>query len=459
MLGERAFRRITDNAWNADVRLAAMDPVRRRPAGALPHPGLLRLRPARGAAAARHRRDLQRPRAGDRRAGAAPARPVLPGAVAGHRRRLPRARPGRGGRAPRRRDRQPRRRPRPRRRGHRHVPPALRGARRAGVRAPLGHARHARAPAAGWPSGSPACPPRPTCRSSRWCSAACSTRSTSACGSASRTAAARSRSGSGGSRTPGTAAATSSAPRRGRRASTSAGSASTPPCSTRRALRLLVDTLGADHVLLGSDYPYPLGEAEAGHVDPHVAAPHRRRTGQAAGRERGGVPGLRGLRRRDRRRRPVRGRRPLPRRHRPRARPARRLPRAPGARAAASPRPPTSRATRSGLQPRAVRTIARRGARRLGRARASRGTSRRAGRGCPTTRSCASRWPGWSARSRGDRRDELAHGQPAPADASASTGPTPAAARDRHRGQRVPLRHLRRAAARSRCTASTRTTR
>ena len=30
------------------------------------------------------------------------------------------------------------------------------------------------------------------------------------------------------------------------------------------ALRLLVDTLGADHVLLGSDYPYPLGEAEAG---------------------------------------------------------------------------------------------------------------------------------------------------------------------------------------------------
>ena len=30
------------------------------------------------------------------------------------------------------------------------------------------------------------------------------------------------------------------------------------------ALRLLVDTLGVDHVLLGSDYPYPLGEAEAG---------------------------------------------------------------------------------------------------------------------------------------------------------------------------------------------------
>jgi aminocarboxymuconate-semialdehyde decarboxylase len=32
------------------------------------------------------------------------------------------------------------------------------------------------------------------------------------------------------------------------------------------ALRLLVDTLGADHVLLGSDYPYPLGEAEAGRL-------------------------------------------------------------------------------------------------------------------------------------------------------------------------------------------------
>jgi len=30
------------------------------------------------------------------------------------------------------------------------------------------------------------------------------------------------------------------------------------------ALRLLVDTLGVDQVLLGSDYPYPLGEAEAG---------------------------------------------------------------------------------------------------------------------------------------------------------------------------------------------------
>lgn len=32
------------------------------------------------------------------------------------------------------------------------------------------------------------------------------------------------------------------------------------------ALRLLVDTLGADHVMLGSDYPYPLGERPVGTV-------------------------------------------------------------------------------------------------------------------------------------------------------------------------------------------------
>ncbi|SDM41849.1 amidohydrolase family protein [Nonomuraea jiangxiensis] len=31
-----------------------------------------------------------------------------------------------------------------------------------------------------------------------------------------------------------------------------------------RALRLLVDTLGEDHVMLGTDFPYPLGEAPAG---------------------------------------------------------------------------------------------------------------------------------------------------------------------------------------------------
>jgi aminocarboxymuconate-semialdehyde decarboxylase len=32
------------------------------------------------------------------------------------------------------------------------------------------------------------------------------------------------------------------------------------------ALRLLVDTLGEDRVLVGSDYPYPLGERPAGAV-------------------------------------------------------------------------------------------------------------------------------------------------------------------------------------------------
>ena len=35
-----------------------------------------------------------------------------------------------------------------------------------------------------------------------------------------------------------------------------------------RALRLLVDTLGEDRVLVGSDYPYPLGERPAGAVRP-----------------------------------------------------------------------------------------------------------------------------------------------------------------------------------------------
>ncbi len=32
------------------------------------------------------------------------------------------------------------------------------------------------------------------------------------------------------------------------------------------ALRLLVDTMGADQVLVGSDYPYPLGERPVGAV-------------------------------------------------------------------------------------------------------------------------------------------------------------------------------------------------
>jgi aminocarboxymuconate-semialdehyde decarboxylase len=35
---------------------------------------------------------------------------------------------------------------------------------------------------------------------------------------------------------------------------------------TEPALRLLVDTIGGDRVLTGSDYPYPLGERPAGAV-------------------------------------------------------------------------------------------------------------------------------------------------------------------------------------------------
>ena len=35
---------------------------------------------------------------------------------------------------------------------------------------------------------------------------------------------------------------------------------------TAPALRLLVDTIGDDRVLLGSDYPYPLGERPVGQV-------------------------------------------------------------------------------------------------------------------------------------------------------------------------------------------------
>jgi aminocarboxymuconate-semialdehyde decarboxylase len=34
----------------------------------------------------------------------------------------------------------------------------------------------------------------------------------------------------------------------------------------RASLRLLVDTMGAANVMMGSDYPYPLGERPAGNV-------------------------------------------------------------------------------------------------------------------------------------------------------------------------------------------------
>ena len=71
-------------------------------------------RPAGGAT--KVARDLQRPRAGDLRAGRGPAGAVLPGAAAGHRRRVRASSTVPRRRARRRRDRQPRRRPGPRRR-------------------------------------------------------------------------------------------------------------------------------------------------------------------------------------------------------------------------------------------------------------------------------------------------------------------------------------------------------
>ncbi|SIT47585.1 Aminocarboxymuconate-semialdehyde decarboxylase [Paraburkholderia piptadeniae] len=43
-----------------------------------------------------------------------------------------------------------------------------------------------------------------------------------------------------------------------------------------RALQLLVDVMGAERVLLGSDYPYPLGEQRVGHlIDSHPALSER----------------------------------------------------------------------------------------------------------------------------------------------------------------------------------------
>ena len=79
----------------------------------------------------------------------------------------------------RRGDRQPRRRSRPGRR--RASSPSCSTARRlgrSGVRPSVGHADVTAAATGGWRSGSPACPPRPTCRSWPWCSAASSTGST-----------------------------------------------------------------------------------------------------------------------------------------------------------------------------------------------------------------------------------------------------------------------------------------
>ena len=56
-----------------------------------------------------------------------------------------------------------------------------------------------------------------------------------------------------------------------------------------RALRYLVDVMGPSSVLLGSDYPFPLGEEHVGRGHPLVRLPARRR-GPAAGRQRAGLP-------------------------------------------------------------------------------------------------------------------------------------------------------------------------
>ena len=56
------------------------------------------------------------------------------------------------------------------------------------------------------------------------------------------------------------------------------------------ALRLLVDVLGEDQVLLGSDYPYPLGRASGRPGDPVRGLPHRRRPRQTAVRQRHAFP-------------------------------------------------------------------------------------------------------------------------------------------------------------------------
>lgn len=47
---------------------------------------------------------------------------------------------------------------------------------------------------------------------------------------------------------------------------------------TEPALRLLVDTLGAENVMMGSDYPYPLGERPAGAVVRHASLSSEDRT-------------------------------------------------------------------------------------------------------------------------------------------------------------------------------------
>ena len=151
-------------------------------------------------------------------------------------------------------------------------------ARRPGLRAPVGHGRARPGSTGGWRSGWPACRPRRTCRSSRWSSAASST----GCRESLRICFAH----GGGSFAfwlgP-LRERLAPAPRPDRRRREHPPSAYLgrfqrrhASCSTERALRLLVDTLGADQVMVGSDYPYPLGERPVGGVVRTRRLPRRR---------------------------------------------------------------------------------------------------------------------------------------------------------------------------------------
>ena len=165
-------------------------------------------------------------------------------------------------------------------------------ARRAGLRAPVGHVR--RLPAGGLDArldgrhaGRDAAVAQPDDPRRRLRPAARAT-----CASASPTAAGRSRSCSAGWRTPGTAA-------------TSCAGRSTAPPSTYldrfevdsavydgRALRYLVDVMGPSSVLLGSDYPFPLGEEHVGAGHPLVRLRPRRRAPAARRQRRSSSSGL-----------------------------------------------------------------------------------------------------------------------------------------------------------------------
>ena len=71
--------------------------------------------------------------------------------------------------------------------------------------------------------------------------------------------------------------------RRHRRAPTSTASTWTPPSTTRGRCGYLVDVMGTDSVLLGTDYPFPLGEEHPGEVirGPAGSAPPSRTSSSA----------------------------------------------------------------------------------------------------------------------------------------------------------------------------------